>query len=142
MHDLVIADMTAAVAKSTEIPQEEYPALVGVMNEFEQRKLHGIEKYGTFLQAFNGRSAVRDALDEALDLTVYMRQMVSEGKNTHGANLDSMYRNAIEFCIALNHILIKSETANDDGGKLESVPSDLAGGLDRVVPEVPGETAS
>jgi hypothetical protein len=143
MHDLVVEDMSGAIARSTSIPQEEYPALAGTMTEFEDRKMFGFNKYGTLLQAGNGRNATRDALDEALDLTVYMRQMVTEGVNTYGANLDAMYRNAIEFCIALKHILIKSETDNDaDGDKRETGSPDLAGGLGGVVPEVPGETAS
>ncbi len=142
MHDLVVADMSGAIARSTQIPQEEYPALVGTMTEFEDRKMFGFDKYGTLLQAGNGRNATRDALDEALDLTVYMRQMVAEGVNTHGANLEAMYRNAIEFCIALKHILIKSETEHDDSGKTEAISPDLAGGLGGTVQEVPGEAAS
>jgi hypothetical protein len=55
MHDLVIEDMAA-------------------------RKEHGLRKYGTILQAHNGRSALQDAYEEVLDLAVYLRQAIEEGK--------------------------------------------------------------
>ncbi len=55
------------------------PAIVDlVIEEFKQRKEIGLQRYGTFLQAGNGRDALRDALDEALDLCVYLRQAIAE----------------------------------------------------------------
>lgn len=53
MHDLVIQDMDA-------------------------RKRFGLEKYGTLLQPFNGRNALKDAYEEILDLAVYLRQKLYE----------------------------------------------------------------
>lgn len=53
MHDLVIKDMQA-------------------------RKQFGLDKYGTILQGFNGRKALKDAYEELLDLLVYMRQWLYE----------------------------------------------------------------
>lgn len=41
---------------------------------FEARRLQGIQKYGTPLQRGNGRHAVADALQEALDGIAYARQ--------------------------------------------------------------------
>lgn len=38
------------------------------------RRAFGIAKYGTPLQRENGRNYTRDALEEALDLAVYLRQ--------------------------------------------------------------------
>lgn len=143
MHDLAIEDISLAVHKSAEIPQSEYPAIVGVMNELEDRKAFGLKKYGTILQANNGRDACRDALDEALDLIVYMRQLVTERPLIEGVRLDSMYRNVIEFAIALKHIHLMSEKANDaDGSSTEVSPSDLERGQRGAVPEVPGQEAS
>ena len=40
----------------------------------------GRAKYGTPLQAFNGRNAIVDAYQEALDLVVYLRQVIEEMK--------------------------------------------------------------
>jgi hypothetical protein len=49
-----------------------------VMADIEARKLVGIERYGTVLQPFNGRSALMDAYQEALDLAIYLRQLLYE----------------------------------------------------------------
>ena len=38
----------------------------------------GIEKYETPLQTFNGRDGLVDAYQEALDLCVYLRQVLEE----------------------------------------------------------------
>lgn len=46
-----------------------------VIADIEARKQVGIQRYGTPLQAFNGRNSVLDAYEEALDLTVYLRQV-------------------------------------------------------------------
>lgn len=45
------------------------------------RQAFGIRKYGRPLQAFNGRQAARDAYEEALDLTAYMRQKLNEDEH-------------------------------------------------------------
>jgi hypothetical protein len=42
------------------------------------RDQSGFEQYGTHLQAFNGRDALQDAYEEALDLVVYLRQKLYE----------------------------------------------------------------
>jgi hypothetical protein len=38
----------------------------------------GRQRYGTPLQAHNGRDALQDAYEEALDLAVYLRQALAE----------------------------------------------------------------
>lgn len=42
------------------------------------RKDQGIAKYGTALQPFNGRDALVDSYQEALDLVQYLRQAIYE----------------------------------------------------------------
>ena len=49
-----------------------------VVADIEERKKIGIERYGTPLQAFNGRDALLDAYQEALDLAMYLKQMLIE----------------------------------------------------------------
>lgn len=49
-----------------------------VLKDMEDRRLHGIEKYGTPVQPFNGRDPLVDAYQEALDLCVYLRQAIEE----------------------------------------------------------------
>lgn len=49
-----------------------------VIADIEARKQEGIRKYGTVLQAFNGRDAALDAYQEALDQAMYLRQAYDE----------------------------------------------------------------
>ena len=56
-----------------------------VMADMEARDREGRRKYGTPLQAFNGRDALVDAYQEALDLVVYLRQAIEE-RNARGAS--------------------------------------------------------
>lgn len=54
-----------------------------VITDIEARKQVGIERYGTVLQPFNGRSALMDAYQEALDLAIYLRQLLYEEKHEY-----------------------------------------------------------
>jgi hypothetical protein len=58
-------------------------ALVRV--DLEERERLGIERYGTQLQPFNGRDALVDAYQEALDLVCYLRQVIAE-RSTEGGD--------------------------------------------------------
>lgn len=49
-----------------------------VIQDMKQRDADGAKKYGTHLQAFNGRNPLVDAYQEALDLVVYLRQAIEE----------------------------------------------------------------
>jgi hypothetical protein len=49
-----------------------------VMEDFKARDQLGKERYGTRLQPFNGRNGLRDAYEEALDLAIYLRQVIFE----------------------------------------------------------------
>lgn len=49
-----------------------------VIADLEARKKFGLQKYGTLLQAFNGRDSLMDAYQEVLDLAVYLRQTIEE----------------------------------------------------------------
>lgn len=49
-----------------------------VIKDIEGRKDFGRKKYGTFLQAYNGRDSLKDAYEEALDLCCYLRQALEE----------------------------------------------------------------
>jgi hypothetical protein len=51
-----------------------------VMADVAARKDFGLRKYGTRLQAHNGRDALMDAYQEALDLACYLRQEIEERK--------------------------------------------------------------
>jgi hypothetical protein len=49
-----------------------------VVADIIQRRQVGIERYGTALQAHNGRDMLRDAYEEALDLAIYLRGCLEE----------------------------------------------------------------
>lgn len=49
-----------------------------VIQAVEQRKQFGLEKYGTLLQAGNGRKSLKDALEEILDLACYLMCVIVE----------------------------------------------------------------
>lgn len=56
-----------------------------VVADIEQRKQFGINKYGTALQASNGRDMLQDAYEEALDLCIYLRgEIERRGKKVNG----------------------------------------------------------
>lgn len=49
-----------------------------VMADMTERDQVGRARYGTPLQPHNGRDALKDAYQEALDLAVYLRQALYE----------------------------------------------------------------
>ncbi|NOY60449.1 MAG: hypothetical protein GXO75_16175 [Calditrichaeota bacterium] len=49
-----------------------------VKEDIEARARTGQRKYGERLQPFNGRNALVDAYQEALDLCMYLRQLIEE----------------------------------------------------------------
>lgn len=53
-----------------------------VIADIEERDRMGAKKYGTRLQPHNGRSPLRDAYQEALDLVVYLRQAIYEAEGS------------------------------------------------------------
>jgi hypothetical protein len=60
------------------IPNTQTPIVDLVMEDMKARKQLGIKRYGTALQPFNGRDALVDAYEEALDLAIYLRQALEE----------------------------------------------------------------
>ena len=59
-------------------PNHHPPVWPLVMVDMAGRDKLGRERYGTPLQAHNGRDALRDAYEEALDLAVYLRCAIFE----------------------------------------------------------------
>lgn len=49
-----------------------------VLADLKARAETGKEKYGMYLETFNGRDALWDAYQEALDLVMYLRQKILE----------------------------------------------------------------
>jgi hypothetical protein len=62
------------------VPQDSNhpPVWPMVMQDMINRNSVGMAKYGTTLKPHNGRDALIDAYQEALDLCVYLRQAIYE----------------------------------------------------------------
>jgi hypothetical protein len=70
--------VTAPTVQPMPTPREG-PSVQGmVIADLEVRLQVGIQRYGTPLQPHNGRDALRDAYEEALDLACYLRQAIAE----------------------------------------------------------------
>jgi hypothetical protein len=59
-------------------PNDRPPVWPLVIADMQARDKLGRERYNVPLQPFNGRDALRDAYEEALDLCVYLRQAIEE----------------------------------------------------------------
>lgn len=60
------------------IVNDSIPIYQLVLRDVRERAEHGKKQYGTYLQADNGRNALQDAYEEALDLVVYLKQALQE----------------------------------------------------------------
>lgn len=69
-------------------PNASKPIWELVVEDMHARDHEGRRKYGTPLQANNGRDPLVDAYQEALDLCVYLRQTIEERDNQGGDDVD------------------------------------------------------
>lgn len=51
-----------------------------VIADLKERKKFGLAKYGTPLQANNGRDGLQDLYEELLDAVQYLKQVIEEQK--------------------------------------------------------------
>jgi hypothetical protein len=70
--------------QSLPVPNGEESIQDSVIRDIQARRDLGIRRYGTPLQPFNGRDALRDAYDEALDLACYLKQAIVERDRASG----------------------------------------------------------
>jgi len=77
MHDLVCADLwrDGAAGKLED----------AVIADLQARRQLGLDRYGSLLQAHNGRDALLDLYEELQDAVVYARQVREEGREDPGA---------------------------------------------------------
>jgi hypothetical protein len=68
MHDLVCEDLGALA----------FPGAPRLMADLNARRKLGLDRYGSLLQARNGRDALLDLYEELQDAAVYARQLVEE----------------------------------------------------------------
>ncbi len=80
------ASTYAATVRQPAPSDSDHPPIVDlVMNDLEARSRLGAAEYGCLLHGFNGREALVDAYQEALDLAMYLRQALYEAE--HGQSV-------------------------------------------------------
>lgn len=79
MTGTFVEDETRAAAKQEPDPKPgRKDVLPEVLADLQARSDFGIRKYGTPLQSHNGRDALMDSYQEALDLVMYLKQAIME----------------------------------------------------------------
>ena len=72
--------MTIATAQQDAPKNKGLPIVSLVIEDLEDRRAFGRRKYGDELRTYNGRDALVDAYQEALDLCIYLRQRIEQEK--------------------------------------------------------------
>jgi hypothetical protein len=75
--------MNTPIEQPEPIHTDEKPVWEMVIEDMKQRDNLGRQRYGTPLQVSNGRDALRDAYEEALDLAVYLRQEIERRSSSN-----------------------------------------------------------
>ena len=92
VHDLLVNDAKHGLMGYARGRVNDY-LRAQMIDLFRERKAYGLNKYGTTLQAENGRDFFKDALDETVDQLAYIRQGLEE--NPDNEVLKEAYRLAI-----------------------------------------------
>lgn len=82
---------------------------------FRARKAFGLQKYGTILQAENGRDFLNDSLEETVDQLVYVRQGLEENPD------DEVLKEAYRLSVAVLRELLVFKTRRDNQKEVPSV---------------------
>lgn len=113
--DLVVLDLDGNDAPFPPSPENKPWARADVValvrEDARARDAQGRERYGTPLQPGNGRDALVDAYQEALDLSVYLRQAIDElaaasTPQWQDQHLVLLYRNALGTVRHLRWLLL------------------------------------
>lgn len=73
-----VRSVVAAPVQPAPIPNNHPPVVDRLIELLRERKALGVARYGVALQPFNGRDALRDALEEAIDMAAYLMQAIEE----------------------------------------------------------------
>lgn len=99
--DLVVADVEGTM--SVNYPESsEIAVKTHAVADMRARDAFGRAKYGTPLQPENGRDALVDAYQEALDLSVYLKQSVVE---KYDGMVHAFYVDALNIVLELRQFL-------------------------------------
>ena len=93
----------------------DFSACESIVEDCKARDAWGRAKYGTPLRTNNGRDALVDAYQEALDLAVYLRQAIAEG--CLGADVCGQYNAALRLAVDLRRAIAKRDKARSSAGE-------------------------
>lgn len=101
IQDLVIQDLHTSISLARRGAGEDgrEDLSLRVIEDIDARKRIGVARYGTLLRAFNGRDALMDAYQEALDLVIYQRQVLEE--QPANARVRAAYELGLDICVIL-----------------------------------------
>jgi hypothetical protein len=101
MHDLVAGDVRRRH------PGGRAPEIAAVTADLAARKQLGLDRYGSLLQAGNGRDALRDLHEEQLDALVYCRQWLEENDEEHAWALvmRTVYRDLLTGALTVRRVM-------------------------------------
>lgn len=95
-----------------------------VINDIEDRKQFGINKYGQALQSGNGRDMVRDLYEELMDATIYVRGIIDED-HLMLLELQRYRREHTQLRLAVRRYIDEFYEDDQDGSRIQ-FPSELA----------------
>ena len=85
------------------------PIVESLKKDFDTRSKKGIEKYGTTLQENNQDDFLQHALEEAMDLSLYLKKLIvlrdGEKAESQIISLDKKYKTRAGLDVNLTHIL-------------------------------------
>lgn len=96
------------------------PVHVRLLERLEERRRDGLRNYGRPLETHNGRDALEDARDEAIDLSLYLTQWILERRTFDALLLDAYEHatfgraNAARECIADALAVLHQQTPQYD----------------------------
>jgi len=101
MHDLAADDIRRSH------PGGRAPWIGAVMRDLNARKQLGLDRYGSLLQAHNGRDALRDLYEELLDALVYCKQWLEENDEDDAAAIErrQVYRSLKLLVLAVRQAI-------------------------------------
>jgi hypothetical protein len=95
MHDV-------AIASWREHDGTIWPSII---REMEARRDVGLERYGRPLQAWNGRDALRDLLEELLDAAAYTHQVAAEARAAEVAEVARLIEKNVSSALTFTQLL-------------------------------------
>jgi hypothetical protein len=78
LHSIRRRGLIAPLPQPAPVANNHPPIVPQVIDDLKARMAHGIKTYGVALQPHNGRDSGQDAYEEAMDLTLYLKQVVIE----------------------------------------------------------------